>query len=95
VPVVDGTRYCGMVYFDDVVALPRADWPRTQVREVLRDDAPTTEVSDILGAALRLMEDEDVDRLPVLHGDAFVGLVTTGEILKLDSILDRAEGLDQ
>ena len=33
------------------------------------------------------MEQADVDLLPVLDGDAFVGVVTTTEILRLDEIL--------
>lgn len=37
------------------------------------------------------MEAAGVDRLPVLDDDTFVGIITTGEILKLDAILERAE----
>ena len=39
-----------------------------------------------------LMEDLDVDLLPVVHGDTFVGVVTTTEIIKLDEILDQTSG---
>jgi CIC family chloride channel protein len=91
VPVVDGAKYLGMVYLDDIANLPRAEWPTTTVSAILRPDAPSTGVGETLGAALQAMETEDVDRLPVLDGQSFVGIVTTGEILKLDAILDRAE----
>ncbi len=93
VPVVEGNRYCGMVHLDDISTIPRSEWAGTVVADVLRDDAPTSEVTATLGTALRLMEEHDVDRLPILQGDSFVGIVTTGEILKLDAILDRAEEL--
>jgi CBS domain-containing protein len=42
--------------------------------------------------ALALMELAAVDLLPVLDGDAFVGVVTTTEILNLDEILGQASG---
>jgi CBS domain-containing protein len=48
-------------------------------------------VASELGAALQAMESADVDRLPFLDGHHFVGIVSTGEILKLDAILDRSE----
>jgi len=91
VPVVDGAEYLGMIYLDDVASLPRAEWATTTVATVLRADAPSTVVGATLGAALQAMETGDVDRLAVLDGTSFVGIVTTGEILKLDAILDRAE----
>ena len=37
------------------------------------------------------MEEADTDRLVILDSGAFVGVVTTGEILKLDAILDASE----
>lgn len=91
VPVVDGATYRGMVLLDDVAAVPREEWPSTPVGRLARLDWPTAAVSSTLGEAVALMEDADVDRLPVLDGDAFVGVITTGEILKLDAILERAE----
>ena len=33
------------------------------------------------------MERADIDLLPVVEGERFVGVVTTAEILKLDDIL--------
>ncbi len=39
--------------------------------------------------AVTLMEERDIDLLPVVDGDAFVGVVTTAEILKLAEILDQ------
>jgi CBS domain-containing protein len=49
---------------------------------------PTISLADVLA----LMEDADVDLLPVFDGDTFVGVITTTEILKLDEILDQAGG---
>jgi len=43
----------------------------------------------MLRDALALMEEADVDLLPVVDGVVVVGVVTTAEILKLDEILDQ------
>lgn len=42
-----------------------------------------------IGDALTLMEQVDLDLLPVFERDTFVGVVTTTEVLKLDEILDQ------
>ena len=88
VPVVDGATYWGMVALDDVVQLPRDEWTSTPVSRVVREDWPTADVRWTLAEAVGAMEAGDVDRLPVLDGEMFVGLVTTGEVLKLGAIID-------
>ena len=93
VPVVDGNQFRGMVHLDDVVQIPRPEWETTTVGRLARDEGPTGEVSWSLGDAVRAMETADADRLPVLDEGTFVGLVTMGELLKLDSILDSTEGI--
>jgi CBS domain-containing protein len=57
----------------------------------MHTDAPTGSLRWTLRQAARAMEEADTDRLVILNDDAFVGIVTTGEILKLDAILDRTE----
>jgi predicted transcriptional regulator len=37
------------------------------------------------------MGEQDIDLIPVVDGDRFVGIVTTAEILKLDDILGMSE----
>jgi CIC family chloride channel protein len=96
VPVVDASIYCGVVALDDIAAVPRAQWAMKMVSDVMRTDWPTADVRWTLGQAVEVMEHRQVDRLAVLDNDTFIGVVTMGEILKLDAILDRAEarGLD-
>ena len=91
VPVVDAATYLGVVVLDDVAGIPRARWNDTIVKDIMRDDWPHAELGWSLGDAVVAMEEADVDRLPVLDHAAFVGMITTGEILKLDAILERAE----
>ncbi len=91
VPVVDGSSFFGVIYLPDMGQRPRAEWDTTTVGEVARTDVPVGQISWTLEAAVHAMEAGGVDRLPVLDGDAYVGVVTTGEVLKLDDILERAE----
>ncbi|HEY2815459.1 MAG TPA: chloride channel protein [Acidimicrobiales bacterium] len=94
VPVVDGAAFCGIVTIEDVASLPRADWDTTTVADVMRTEVASGELQWTLRHAVTAMEEADTDRLVILDGDAFVGVVTTGEILKLDAILERAEEPD-
>lgn len=91
VPVVAGDELVGMAYLTDIAHLRRAEWEATAVGSVARTSVPVAELGWNLGRTLEEMERADVDRLPVLDSGRYVGLVTSGEILKLDHILDRAE----
>jgi chloride channel protein, CIC family len=92
VTVVDGARYLGVMAIEELQAIPRDQWDSEQVGDHMRTDLPAANPTMSLRAALTLMEDADIDLLPVLDGDIFVGVVTTAEILKLDDILDQAGG---
>ena len=94
IPVVDGAAFRGLVTLDDVARLPRAEWDTTEVRAVMRTEVDTGSLDWTLERAVSVMESADTDRLVVLDRGMFVGMVTTGEILKLDAILDRAEQPD-
>ena len=48
----------------------------------MRMDFPTANPRWRLRDALRAMERADIDLLPVVEGERFVGVVTTAEILK-------------
>ncbi len=90
-PLVDGADYRGMVVLEDVVAVPPEEWDATRAIDIARADWPTGAVGWTLAHAVTAMEAADVDRLPITDDGRFVGIVTTGEILKLDAILDTAE----
>ena len=55
----------------------------------MRADDPVGEITWTLGQALAALEEADVDRLAITDHGGFVGVVTTGELLKLGEILDR------
>jgi CBS domain-containing protein len=92
VPVVEGQRYVGLVSLDDLTAVPREDWPITVVAAIARDDAPHAEPAWTIARAVRAMDGGGFDLLPVIDPDgAFVGIVTTSDLLRLDDILRATE----
>jgi CBS domain-containing protein len=56
----------------------------------MRTDLPIIEPHVSLREALHSMQEADVDLLPVVRDGAFIGVVTTTEILELDEILNRS-----
>ena len=88
---VDTATFLGVAALDDVVGIPRRKWRDTMVKDVMRADWPHAEVSWTLRQAVDRMEAGGRRSAPVVDGAAFVGMITTGEILKLDAILDQAE----
>ncbi len=89
VAVVDGHRYAGMMRIDELQAVLPDRWGTERVCDHMRDDFPAAKPTMLIRDVLTLMEDVDVDVLPVCEGEVFVGVVTTTEILKLDDILGQ------
>ncbi|HEX4819693.1 MAG TPA: chloride channel protein, partial [Acidimicrobiales bacterium] len=92
VAVVDGARYFGIMRIEELQAVPQERWDTERVLDHLRADFPVVKPDVLVRDALTLMEEADVDLVPVLDGDDFVGIVTTTEILKLDEILGQTSG---
>ncbi len=91
VAVVDGNRYLGIMRIEELQEVAQGEWTTQQVGDHMRTDFPSIAPGGQLRDALTVMENADVDLLPVVQGEAFVGIVTTAEILKLDDILDQTE----
>lgn len=87
VAVVDGNRYLGIMRIEELHAVAQERWADERVGVHLRTDFPVVDSRAALREALRLMEEADIDLLPVVDAGAFVGVLTTTEILKLDEIL--------
>jgi CIC family chloride channel protein len=94
VAVVEGARFLGIMRIDELQSVEQNMWPFESVAAHMRTDFPSVGPTAVLRDALRAMEEADVDLLPVLDGDVFVGVVTTREILELDEILGRAGSED-
>jgi len=89
VAVVDGSCYLGVMRIEELQAVPEDRWVSEVVGRNMRTDFPVVAPDALVRDALALMEEADVDLLPVVDGETFVGVVTTTEILKLDEILDQ------
>jgi CIC family chloride channel protein len=95
VPVVDGSRYVGTVAVEGLRDIPQAEWPDHAVGEVADRSWPVGRLSWTVGRAVRAMNDRGVESLPVVDDeDRFVGVVTIGDVLRLDEIL-QAPGEDE
>jgi CBS domain-containing protein len=74
---------------EELQSVPQTHWNFETVEEHLRTDYPIITTSATLRDAVDAMSEADVDLLPVVDDGAFVGIVTTTDVLKLDEILDR------
>lgn len=93
--VVEDGRYLGMIRVEELADTAQEEWAVTTVEALMRTDFPTADPRWHLREALTAMERADIDLLPVVEGDRFVGMVTTDEILKLDDILQLTGGEDE
>ena len=93
VPVVDGdNRYRGVALLEVVAAVPRDEWGTTTVEQLVHRGAPRGVTTWLVRDAVQLMQAEGTDMLPIVDGDdRFVGIVTTGDILRLDEILEKTK----
>lgn len=88
VAVVDHARYLGVMRIEELRTVPEDQWATEQVDRHMRTDFPVLRSRMSVREALTLMGQFDVDLLPVVDNEVFVGMVTTTEILKLEEILD-------
>ena len=66
----------------------RKEWATTTVRAIVRDETPHAEPSWTIARAVRAMDEYGCDLLPVIGADgAFIGIVTTADLVRLDEIL--------
>ena len=88
--MVEGAEYLGVMRIDELQGVPHPNWSTERVDAHMRTDLPVIELDVTFRDALHSMEEADVDLLPVVRDGAFVGVVTTSEILELDEILSRS-----
>ncbi|MCR4404461.1 MAG: site-2 protease family protein [Candidatus Acetothermia bacterium] len=90
-PVIEDGRLKGVITVHNLREVPRADWSRTPVAQVMipfdrvRTIAPEAE----LLTALQLMTREDINQLPVVTDQSLVGMLARDKILAF--IRTRAE----
>lgn len=91
VPIVDDGTYIGLVTLDDLRSVDVAARSTVTAASLTHDDVPHADPSWTIGLAVRALGDTGQDLLPVVDdAGAFVGIVTTTDLLRLDEILDAA-----
>lgn len=92
VPVIQGGRVLGIFSERDVIYRLGAEGPAMldrKVNEVMTSPALTVDRSTPILSALALMTQRRIRHLPVVEGEAMVGFVSIGDLVKLR--IDRIE----
>jgi CIC family chloride channel protein len=90
VAVVDAARYLGIMGIQELQVVTQDRWTTERVGDHMRTDLPVVRPDMLVRHALTLMEQVDVDLLPVVDAGTFVGVVTSTDILRLDEILGES-----
>jgi Zn-dependent protease len=90
-PVFDGGRLLGMLTLKEVKDVPREDWQKVTVADVLVPHNRKWEVSpeSAVMKALEIMISEDQGRLVVTENDKVVGLITRNGIAQYVQVMER------
>lgn len=91
-PVVDGSRYRGIIALPDVARLPREEWAALTAGEVARADMPPVDADRPLSAVLALFRDHDADAAAVVADGIVVGVITHRDLMNVQILLDRMGG---
>jgi CBS domain-containing protein len=90
--VIEDKKLVGIVTEKDIlikVIAQQMDPKKTKVREVMTKDVITIAPDTDLYEIAKLMNEEDIRRLPVIEGGKLVGLITEKDLLKIEpSLLD-------
>ncbi len=87
-PVIEGGRLVGIVTDRDIVirAVAAGKDPKTcRVSEVMSADPLTVSPDDDVAAALKVMAERQVRRLPVVKDAKLVGILVTAQIARAES----------
>ena len=88
--VVSGGRLAGIVSLSMLRYLPSSEWEETPLERVLRADVPSARADDPVEDALQQMTENALTILPVTDGEAFVGSISSHEIIEM--VLTAVQG---
>jgi CBS domain-containing protein len=97
VVVIEGGRLAGILSERDYarkIVLEGRSSKETQVREIMTTRVVTVAMSDTVDACMRMVTERRIRHLPVIDGDAVVGVVSIGDLVKA-VIEDQQVELDQ
>ncbi|MDG6257503.1 MAG: CBS domain-containing protein [Methanomicrobiaceae archaeon] len=82
-PVVANGRLVGMVTLSDVHSVPEPDREALRVRDIMTKSPLTLQPRSPLIEALQIMSTKNIGRVPIVEGEALVGIVTRTDILRV------------
>ena len=82
-PVVEGGELVGLLTRADVTLAIHQFGMQRYVKDVMRKDFPTVQLSDPLTKAHRLMEERQIKAIPVLNQGQVVGIVSLEDISRV------------
>lgn len=89
-PVVDQEgQLVGMVGLSDIGTVPRADWSRLTLADVMCRDVHSITPGTHVGDVVALMAEFDIDRVPVVDeaaGGLLVGIVSSTDVVAMDDV---------
>jgi CBS domain-containing protein len=83
-PVVDGDRLLGTICLDDVRKVPRSEWDRIPVSEVMTpfDRLEIVSPHEDAMEAFNKIQTKDVRQIPVIERGELIGMLRRRDILK-------------
>jgi CBS domain-containing protein len=85
-PVTERDSLVGMVTLADVNRTSPIDREAMQVRDIMTRDIVTLPPTASVIDALRIMSTRNIGRIPIVHEDRIVGIVTRTDILKVTEL---------
>jgi Zn-dependent protease len=82
-PVMTGKELLGLVTLADVRKIPRSQWERAYVEQIMTpaDKLITVKPEDKATSALKTLAGKDINQLPVIEGGKLVGLLSRRDII--------------
>jgi Zn-dependent protease/CBS domain-containing protein len=83
-PVVSGDRIVGLVSLEDVRKVPRDDWERTTISEIMTraEQLAVVGPQEVASEALKQLEQHDVRQVPVVEDGHLIGLLRRRDIMR-------------
>ncbi len=84
-PIVAGEELLGLITLTDAQKLDREHWPTTSVYRAMTpfEKLQTVPPEESATAVLQLMNEKDVNQVPVVDGRRIVGIISRADILRL------------
>ncbi|NOX17815.1 MAG: site-2 protease family protein [Chlorobi bacterium] len=91
--VEEAGKYLGLLTIHDIKNIPQTEWDNTNVTEIMK---PLSEVKRVdinfpLSDALKEMDKEGVNQMPVFEGDKIVGMLSRESIISFLTNLNLSE----